>query len=127
MSAIGDVDRENDEYGTSIQFGEADLGLNRVHRSVPATMDAGGDYSFECTVLWIIGVAVAVLEALGTAVSYDEQRYTDWRFRLANDMPTASEWLVCHLSSLRAAIAFSCIAVQPAKLKNRSRQCNGRL
>ena len=81
-----------------------------VPYSLAATMDAGGDYSFECTVLWIIGVAVAVLEALGTAVSYDEQRYTDWRFRLANDMPTASEWLVCHLSSLRVSIALYWLA-----------------
>ena len=81
-----------------------------VPYALATTMDRGGDYALESTILWLVGVLIAVLEAIGTAVSYDEQRFTDWRFRYSNDMPTLTEWVICHLSSLRVSLSLYWLA-----------------
>ena len=81
-----------------------------VPYALATAMDRGGDYALESTILWLVGVLIAVLEAIGTAVSYDEQRFTDWRFRTSNDMPTLTEWIICHLSSLRVSLSLYWLA-----------------
>ena len=92
-----------------------------VNPGVAAAMPARGPWitrgygdaspaSVSSSVSGVFGVAVAVLEALGTAVSYDEQRFTDWRFRTSNDMPTLTEWIICHLASLRVSLSLYWLA-----------------